>query len=64
MKMSEIRKIAKGMNITGIGKMNKTALIHSIQSAEGNSQCFATNPGSCGQSQCLWLEDCLKAAQR
>lgn len=61
MKIGEIRKMARNMGITNVIKMSKTDLIRAIQRAEGNFQCFATDPHSCGQVNCLWLKDCVDA---
>ena len=59
MKMQEIKKMATTMGITA-GKMKKTDLIRTIQSAEGNAPCFQTNAaGTCGQKDCCWHDDCL-----
>ncbi|MBN2644696.1 MAG: SAP domain-containing protein [Desulfuromonadaceae bacterium] len=58
MKMDEIRKIAKSMNLKTSG-VKKADLIHAIQAAEGNPVCFATaTSDQCGQPDCLWREDC------
>ena len=60
MKMQDIRNIAKGRGVkAGIG-INKAELIRSIQRAEGNVDCFGTeHVNVCGQTNCLWREDCL-----
>jgi hypothetical protein len=61
MKIQDIRKIAKKMNIK-VGKLNKIELIRAIQKAEGNYDCFATPYVSeCNQMNCLWCVDCIKA---
>ena len=60
MTIQEVKKIAKthGMRI---GNMKKENLIRTIQRAEGNTDCFATGKANeCGQTNCLWLQDCLK----
>lgn len=63
MKLEEVRSIAKSHNIKP-GKLSKTELIKSIQTAEGNFDCFATAYGGiCDQMNCLWREDCIAAAQ-
>ena len=64
MKLQEIRRIAQDRGISIVGKMNKEALIHTIQRHEGNPQCFATDPYSCGQEQCLWQQDCIAAVKK
>lgn len=63
MKLEEIRTIAKSHNINP-GKLSKTGLIKTIQTEEGNFDCFATAyDGICDQMSCLWREDCFAAAQ-
>jgi hypothetical protein len=60
MNVQSIREIARGLEIRP-GKLNKTELIRSIQTAEGNFPCFGTaDAGACDQTGCLWREDCLK----
>ncbi len=60
MKMIEIRKIAKEMNLKS-GGMKKVDLIKAIQAAEGNSSCFGSTSGAgnCDQGECCWRSDCL-----
>lgn len=58
MKVSEIKEIVRQRNLK-VGKSTKSELIRSIQFAEGNQECFATNtPAECGQQSCVWREDC------
>lgn len=58
MKLEEIKEIAKQHNIK-VGKLKKAELIRAIQLAEGNDACFDNGrSGECGQSACLWREDC------
>ena len=60
MKRETIREIAKRMGINA-RNMNQTKLIRAIQSAEGNSNCFATHSvNECNQANCLWRQDCAK----
>lgn len=62
MKLEEIRSIAKAHGIKP-NKLSKTELIKSIQTDEGNFDCFATAyDGVCDQMNCLWREDCFDAA--
>lgn len=62
MDIKDIKKIAKQKGIKIPGSMGKKEIIHSIQKAEGNSECFATGKANiCGQIQCLWRTDCLAA---
>jgi len=61
MKMDDIKKIAKNMGLN-VAKLKKQNLIQLIQETEGNIACYATSAvSSCGQEQCLWREDCVKA---
>lgn len=58
MKLEEIKEIAKQHNIK-VGKLKKAELVRAIQLAEGNDACFESGrSGECGQSACLWREDC------
>jgi hypothetical protein len=60
MKMQDIRNIAKERGSKVGSRINKTELIRSIQRAEGNADCFGTeHVNICGQTNCLWREDCL-----
>jgi len=63
MKMEEVRSVAKSRGIHP-GKLSKIELIKSIQTQEGNFDCFASaHDGECDQMDCLWREDCFAAAQ-
>lgn len=63
MKMEEIRSIAKSHHIKP-AHLSKTELIKSIQSEEGNFDCFASaSSGECDQYDCIWREDCFAAAR-
>jgi hypothetical protein len=58
MKLDEIRDIARQHQIKP-GKAKKSDLVRAIQQAEGNLPCFGSDiSGQCGQSACLWREDC------
>jgi hypothetical protein len=59
MTMVEIKNKAKGLGINP-GKMNKTDLIHAIQAAEGNTQCYGWSNGHCPNTDCCFMKDCLK----
>ena len=62
MKIEAVRSIAKSHSINP-GKLSKTELIKSIQTKEGNFDCFATAyGGECDQGGCSWREDCFDAA--
>ncbi len=59
MKMQDIRSIAKERGLK-VGKMNKVDIIRTIQRAEENADCFGTeHVNICGQTNCLWREDCM-----
>jgi hypothetical protein len=59
MKMPEIKMKAKALGLT-VGKMRKTELIHAIQAAEGNTQCYGWSNGHCPNIDCCFMKDCLK----
>ena len=64
MKMEEVRSIAKSQGLNP-GKLSKTGLIKSIQTDEGNFDCFSSAyTGECNQAGCSWREDCFEAAQQ
>lgn len=64
MKLEEVRTIARSRNII-CGKLSKTELIKSMQTGEGNFDCFASaHNNECDQSDCLWRDDCFDAAQQ
>jgi len=59
MKINDVRKMAKGMNINTYG-MKKERIIRAIQQAEKNMACFATERVAiCNEDKCLWRDDCL-----
>lgn len=63
MEMEQIRSIAESQNIE-TGTRSKVELIKSIQTSEGNFDCFATAyAGECDQQGCSWREDCFEAAR-
>ncbi len=60
MNMPEIRKIAQNHGIK-TAKLNKTALVRTIQLSEGNYDCFASATiNDCEQNDCIWRTDCIK----
>ncbi len=60
MKLEQVKVVAKVLGIDP-GSMRKSELIRAIQRLEGNNACFKiADPKACGQSGCLWREDCLK----
>jgi hypothetical protein len=61
--VAQIRSIARTSGIRPLPK-TKLALVHAIQSGEGNFPCYGTaREGVCDQPNCLWRADCLKVAQ-
>ena len=59
MQFQEIRKMAKAMDINTY-RMKKVDMIRAIQNAEQNIPCFGTpRIDDCGESTCLWRQDCL-----
>lgn len=63
MKLDQIRTIAKSHGIHP-GKLTKGALIHAIQTEEGNFACFSTaNRNECHQEACLWRADCTDSSR-
>lgn len=63
MDIEQIRSIAESQNIDP-GTLSKVNLIKSIQTSEGNFNCFATAyAGECDQESCIWREDCFEAAR-
>lgn len=59
MKMLEVKEKAKNLGIT-VGKMKKADLIHAVQTAEGNTPCFGWANGHCPNTDCCFIDDCLK----
>lgn len=62
MNIEAVRTIAKSLSIKP-NKLSKTELIKTIQSEEGNFNCYGTAlSGECDQVNCLWREDCFEAS--
>jgi hypothetical protein len=62
MELDEMRTIARqrGVEDAALKDLSKTELVRAIQTLEANEACFNTGQAaSCGQSGCLWREDCL-----
>ena len=59
MTIGDIRNKAQKLGITP-GKMNKTELIHTIQTWEGYTPCFGQSNGECGNIGCCFMAECLK----
>src|SRR5512143_740028 len=56
--LQDIRGIAEKMGVDS-RSLNKTELIRSIQRSEGNNDCYASaQVKTCGQSNCMWHQDC------
>jgi len=62
MKISEIKEKAKSVGVKA-GKMKKDELVRAIQQAENNNPCFGSNDGQCGQWNCCFMQDCVKASK-
>ena len=64
MKLEEIRRIAQSKGIVSVNHF-KTELIKTIQTKEGNFDCYATAYNrECDQTDCLWREDCFEASSK
>ncbi|PIP02576.1 MAG: hypothetical protein COW18_08675 [Zetaproteobacteria bacterium CG12_big_fil_rev_8_21_14_0_65_54_13] len=50
-------EMASELNLKGAAKLNKAALIHEIQTAEGNTPCFQTIT-NCAVSPCMYRAEC------
>lgn len=59
MTLAEVKKMAKNVGVKA-GSMKKDQLIHTIQLAEGNFDCFGKAEGNCDQMSCSFRDDCLK----
>jgi hypothetical protein len=61
MNIHEIRRIGKqrGVDPRALIGMKRSELIKAIQVGEGNEVCYQTGKAaSCGQTDCLWRDDC------
>lgn len=59
MKMGELKERAKSFGIS-CGKLKKTDLIQAIQKAEGFTVCYGNSNGNCQNSDCCFMQDCMK----
>ena len=59
MRLSEIEKKARHMNIKDTWRLSKKDLIQAIQRQEGNLPCFSMR-SFCEQLGCCWRMDCIK----
>ena len=58
MKLTEIKEIARQRGIIA-GRMKKRDIVRAIQKGEGSTECYNTGmSGKCGQTACLWRDDC------
>ena len=64
MKINDIRAIAKSRGLKMAIGMSKADIIKAVQTQEGNAACFGTDPVRCGQTACLWREDCVRTARQ
>ncbi len=53
----ELSEKAIQLSLKGLGKLRKSELIHAIQIAEGNTDCF-TRIQNCAVSPCLYRAEC------
>jgi hypothetical protein len=59
MRLEVVRAIAKSHGLRA-GRRSKEDLIKSIQSEEGNFDCYGSaDQGVCDQEACLWRVDCF-----
>ena len=58
MTLMDIKTKAKGLGVKS-GSKKKVELIHAIQLAEGNFDCFGSAINSCSQGGCCFMKDCL-----
>ncbi|MBE0595641.1 MAG: SAP domain-containing protein [Desulfuromonadales bacterium] len=62
MKITEIRRRARALGLTGTERMKPGELIRRIQRAEGNFDCYAAAARhACQQNDCCWRSRCLSA---
>lgn len=59
MKMAELREKARQIGIKP-RKLKKKDLIHAIQQAEGNPDCYGTAEDYCDQENCSYRDNCIK----
>lgn len=60
MKKADIEKKAQTLGVLFDKKTKKPDLIRAIQSAEGNTACYATAVVDCPYTDCCFRDDCLK----
>lgn len=62
MRLAQVERRARTLNIKNTWIYCKKDLIKAIQRTEGNTTCFGTlrRGDSCLQFNCCWREDCLR----
>jgi len=60
MRLTEIEKKARGLDIRDTWKYSKKELVKTIQRKEGNFDCFGSASGNCDQLACCWRDDCFR----
>ncbi len=60
MNVNEVKKRAVDLGVKVMKGLKKADMIHAIQKAEGNNECFGHSIDFCGQNDCAWRKDCLK----
>ena len=62
MKMADVQKKAKALGLAPNKKTKKVDLVRSIQTAEGNTPCYATGVVDCPYLDCCFRDDCSSAS--
>lgn len=60
MRLIDIEKKARSLEIKDTWKYSKKELVKAIQKKEGNFDCFGTAISFCDQAGCCWRMDCLR----
>jgi len=55
----ELLARAKAMRLSGLSKKKKHEIIHALQLAEGNTDCFQRIP-DCAIEDCLYRAECVQ----
>ena len=58
MTSQEMRRRAETLGVT-LKTNDKRELVHAIQAAEKNPQCFQTGRTQCAEVTCCWMADCI-----
>jgi hypothetical protein len=59
MRLIEIERKARALEIKDTWKYSKKDLVKAIQRQEGNFDCFGSASDHCDQFVCCWRGDCL-----